>query len=77
MRFKSAWTKSNSAGLPTSYEKDVLDEYGRNPQFKFIPAVDCEVMCSLTQVGGRLPHEGQYFTYPFPETLNYAAVGVF
>jgi len=58
VRFKSAWTKSNSAGLPTSYEKDVLDEYGRNPQFKFIPAVDCEVMCSLTQVGGRLPHEG-------------------
>ena len=77
VRFKSAWTKSNSAGLPTSYDKEILDDYARNPQFMFRPAMDCEVMFSVTQTGGRLPAEGLYYTYPFAETLNYAAAGVF
>lgn len=27
VRFKSAWTKSASGGLPTSYEKEHLDRF--------------------------------------------------
>jgi hypothetical protein len=41
------------------------------------PASDTEVMFSLTQTGGRLPVDGQYFTYPFKETLQNACVAVF
>lgn len=35
------------------------------------------VFFSLAQVGGRLQRDGQYFTYPFKETLKYSAVTVF
>jgi hypothetical protein len=28
-------------------------------------------------MGGRLPVNGQYFQYPFAETLSYGAVGIF
>lgn len=34
-------------------------------------------MISMTQLGGRLPKDNQYFDYPFGETLNYAAVAIF
>jgi len=77
LRFVSAWTKSNSGGLPTSYEKAHLEEFAKNPQFVIRPAANAELMFSVTQAGGRLPQDGQYYTYPFPETLHYAAVGVF
>ena len=40
------------------------------------PAYDSEVMFSLTQTGGRLPVDGQYFTYPFKETLRNACCSV-
>jgi hypothetical protein len=33
VRFKSAWTESNSGGLPNSMDKDVLEKYAHNPQF--------------------------------------------
>lgn len=77
LRFKSAWTKSNSGGLPAAYEKSQLEEFAKNPQFRLAPAVDTDIMFSLTQTGGRLPSDGQYYTYPFAETLHYSAVGVF
>ena len=77
VRFKSKWTKSNSAGLPTSYEKEPLEKFAKNPQFYIKPAYDAEVMISLTQIGGRLPVDGQYSDYPFSEQLNYAAVSIF
>ena len=38
VRFKSAWTKSNSGGLPSAYEKPLLDQYAKNPQFILRPA---------------------------------------
>ena len=28
-------------------------------------------------MGGRLPQNGQYFNYPFAETLSYGAVAIF
>lgn len=34
-------------------------------------------MFSLTQTGGRLPIDGQYFTYPFKETLQNACCAIF
>ena len=35
-------------------------------------------MFSLAQVGGRLPREpGEYYQYPFAETLKYASAAVF
>ena len=34
-------------------------------------------MFSLTQTGGRLPIDGQYFTYPFKETLQNACCSIF
>lgn len=77
VRFKSAWNKGNAGGLPCKYEKEELERYAKNPQFRLTPAYDTEVMFSLTQVGGRLPQNGQYYKYPFAETLHYAAVGVF
>jgi len=36
-----------------------------------------EIFFSMAQVGGRLPRDGQYFTYPFNETLRYGCVTVF
>jgi hypothetical protein len=77
VRFKSRWTKSNSGGIPNAYQKDLLERYAQNPQFFVRPAYDTELMISMTQTGGRLPVNGQYLDYPFAETLNYAAVGVF
>ena len=37
VRFKSAWTKSNSGGLPNKFQKDVLERYAKNPQFLVTP----------------------------------------
>ena len=31
VRFKSAWTKSNSGGLPKRHEQDFLERYAKNP----------------------------------------------
>lgn len=85
IRFKSAWTNSNSGGLPPTYTKDMLERYAKNPQFLVKPANDCEMMISLSQTGGRLPilhnndyhGEKTYYDYPFQETLIYANVCVF
>jgi len=77
IRFKSAWTSSNAAGLPTTYTKDALSRYAENPQFLFKSKEDCEVVASLHQDGGRLPENGKYFDYPFAETLDYNCLAVF
>jgi len=77
VRFRSRWTKSNAGGLPTKYQQDHLDRFAKNPQFFVRPAADTELMFSLTQTGGRLPVDGQYFTYPFKETLQNACCAVF
>ena len=77
VRFKSAWTPSNSGGLPHSYTSDLRARYAKNPQFLVKPRSDCEIMFSMAQLGGRLPVDGQYFEYPFAETLKYACVAVF
>lgn len=78
VRFKSKWTKSNSAGLPTANTPEKIKNYARNPQFFIRPANDTEIMFSLTQTGGRLPlYPGQYSVYPFAEQLFYASVAVF
>lgn len=78
VRFKSKWTKSNSAGLPTKYTMEARQKYAKNPQFFIRPAYDTEIMVSMTQTGGRLPvAPGEYSTYPFQEQLNYAAVAIF
>lgn len=76
VRFKSAWTKANSGGLPSSYTKDHLERYAKNPQFLIRPVEDTEIMFSMQQTGGRLPVNGQYFEYPFAETLIYAQASV-
>ena len=34
-------------------------------------------MFSVAQTGGRLPKTGQYYEYPFVETLQYADATVF
>ena len=34
-------------------------------------------MFSMSQTGGRLPQNGFYHDYPFPETLHYANAAVF
>jgi hypothetical protein len=54
VRFKSAWTKSNSAGLPKHYIKEEKERYAKNPQFLVAPVNDCEIMFSMQQTGGRL-----------------------
>lgn len=82
VRFKSAWTKTNSAGLPHKHEKELLEKYGRNPQFMVTPMQDTYLMFSMTQIGGRLPlvnenHQYQYSEYPFMDQLKYANVAVF
>ena len=64
-------------GLPNKMQKDVLERYAKNPQFLIKPAQDTEVMISLTQTGGRLLIDGNYYVYPFSEYLNYAAVSIF
>ena len=77
VRFKSGWTKENSGGLPNKMKKEILQRYAKNPQFYIKPQKDCEMMFSMSQTGGRLPVNGQYFAYPFKETLNFANVSVF
>lgn len=77
VRFKSAWTPSNSGGLPHSYVSEQLTRYAKNPQFLIQPVNDTEIMFSLAQPGGRLPVNGRYFDYPFAETLKYGCVAVF
>jgi hypothetical protein len=47
VRFSSAWTELNSAGLPRAYSKDALQDFARNPQFLMTPETDCEVVLSL------------------------------
>lgn len=70
VRFKSAWTPSNSGGIPNKNDKQLFENYARNPQFLIKPSQDCEVMLSLQQLGGRLPVAKRvYFEYPFTETL--------
>ena len=41
------------------------------------PTNDTEIFFSMAQHGGRLQHDGQYYTYPFAETLKYGCVSVF
>ena len=77
VRFESAWTNSNAAGLPTTYTRDALENFARNPQFLVRPVEDCEVVISLHQDGGRLPENGKYYNYPFSETLDYNCLSVF
>ena len=77
VRFKSKWTINNSGGLPNTYTDDVLRRYAKNPQFLVNSVHDCEIMFSMTQTGGRLPVNGQYYDYPFIETMHYGCVGVF
>lgn len=77
VRFKSAWTPSNSGGLPSKYTPELLQRFANNPQFLVQPVNDCEIMFSMAQLGGRLPVNGRYFEYPFAETLKYGAVSVF
>ncbi len=77
VRFKSAWTKSNSGGIPRAYTKDLLEQYAKNPQFLIKCRYDTQLMFSLSQTGGRLPKTGQYYDYPFVETLHYANSAVF
>jgi hypothetical protein len=72
VRFKSAWTKSNSGGLPFKHEKELLERYAKNPQFMVTPMQDTYFMFSLTQIGGRLPlvndqQAYQYSEYPFSD----------
>ena len=77
VRFKSAWTKANSGGLPNAYSTELLQRYAKNPQFLIRPLEDTAVMFSLCQTGGRLPTKGEYHEYPFIETLHYANTAVF
>ena len=77
VRFKSAWTKQNSGGLPNKMAPEVLRRYAKNPQFYIRPEADCEIMFAMSQTGGRLPRDGVYFAYPYKEDLNFANVSVF
>ena len=77
VRFMSAWTKSNSGGIPHTAQRDVLEKYAMNPQFFMKPLKKTEVVLSLTQMGGRLPLNGVYSTYPFIDQIKYSNVGVF
>ena len=77
VRFKSAWTAENSGGLPTKMTEAIMRRYAKNPQFLVRPKEDCEMMFAMSQTGGRLPVNGQYYKYPFKESLNFANVSVF
>ena len=48
-----------------------------NPQFLLKPLMKTEVVLSLTQMGGRLPLNGVYSSYPFIDQIKYSNVGVF
>ena len=77
VRFKSAWTKQNSGGLPTKMTAEMLKRYAKNPQFYVRPTNDCKMMFAISQTGGRLPKDGRYYSYPYKEVLNFANVSVF
>ena len=77
VRFKSAWTKQNSGGLPTKMTSEMLTRYAKNPQFYVKPTKDCEMMFAMSQTGGRLPKDGRYYSYPYREVLSFANVSVF
>lgn len=82
VRFKSAWTKSNSGGLPFQHQQPLLERFAKNPQFMLTPMQDTYVMFSMTQIGGRLPivndqNAYQYSDYPFTDQLKYGIVTVF
>ena len=82
VRFKSEWTKFNSAGLPRNYTMEERKKFSRNPQFLIRPEQDTMMVFSAVQVGGRLPtldRKGNqvFFKYPFVETLHYANVSLF
>ena len=78
VRFKSAWTPSNSGGIPKSYTPELRERYAKNPQFLVQCKEDTELVFSLTQTGGRLPKtSGKYYKYPFSETLVNANVAIF
>lgn len=78
VRFMAEWTLQNSGGLPVNYKKENLDRYGKNPQFLIKAATDTELMFSMSQTGGRLPPAtGEYYNYPFVETLHYGCAAVF
>lgn len=44
VRFKSAWTPTNSGGLPNKMDALILRRYAKNPQFYVRPEKDCEMM---------------------------------
>lgn len=77
VRFKSAWTASNSGGLPNSMKPEIRERYATNPQFFVKPIDDCEMMFAMSQTGGRLPQGNHYLKYPFKEALNFANIAVF
>jgi len=77
VRFKSAWTPTNSGGLPNTYTPDVRERFAKNPQFYIKCVEDTQMVFSMTQPGGRLPVNKKYFKYPFAETLKYACVSIF
>jgi hypothetical protein len=47
VRFKAAWTKANSMGLPKNSSKKSLEDYARNPQFLVKPTVDTTLQFSM------------------------------
>lgn len=55
----------------------MLTRFAKNPQFYIKPADDCELMFAITQTGGRLPKDNQYYKYPYKELLNFAMIAVF
>jgi len=77
VRFKSAWTKQNSGGLPTKMTTEMLKKYAKNPQFLVKPTNNCSMMFAMSQTGGRLPVNGKYYSYPYKEVLNFANIAVF
>jgi hypothetical protein len=48
IRFLSAWTKSNSGGIPHKTDQALFNDFARNPQFLLKPIKDTEVIFSLT-----------------------------
>lgn len=48
VRFKSAWTKQNSGGLPNSMKAEIRERYAKNPQFFVKPMADCELMFAMS-----------------------------
>ena len=65
VRFKSSWTKSNSGGIPHKADEEEFKRFAKNPQYLLRPVKKTEILLSLCQSGGRLPHNGNYSQYPF------------